>query len=402
MKIKLKIMVLLCVILFSGCTKQEVSKTPAGTAAAKDTGSVAVLSDVAGMVLIDGEETGTQVKSNGTVTINGILNGDTEVAVKLDDGTIVRAADMVPVRSGETVTVQIKASAEQPKIVEAPVIPETPSVTKPAGQTRAADKPARPATIPAQQKQPADKPAQPAPATQSAPQNQADGQTGSRNQRSGTDNGTNNAQRTEPPPAANAPAGRTITSEPLKIPEPTIQTVDPSFIEAARQAQQQSAAKVYKIGDAGPAGGIVFYDKGSYSDGWRYLEAAPPETEFAAEWGADEKDVPGTTQEVGSGKRNTQIIVKNLQQSGESGRAAQLCEGLNFNGFTDWFLPSRDELFLMYKNLEMKGLGDFVNSWYWSSSQSVNIYAWVQNFDTGRQDRHLKSIAYWVLAVRAY
>ena len=31
----------------------------------------------------------------------------------------------------------------------------------------------------------------------------------------------------------------------------------------------------YSIGDTGPAGGIVFYDKGSYSDGWRYMEAAP-------------------------------------------------------------------------------------------------------------------------------
>ena len=31
----------------------------------------------------------------------------------------------------------------------------------------------------------------------------------------------------------------------------------------------------YAIGDEGPAGGIIFYDKGEYSDGWRYLEAAP-------------------------------------------------------------------------------------------------------------------------------
>jgi hypothetical protein len=38
-----------------------------------------------------------------------------------------------------------------------------------------------------------------------------------------------------------------------------------------------------KIGHYGQAGGIVFYDKGSYSDGCCYLEAAPRETEKVAE-----------------------------------------------------------------------------------------------------------------------
>ena len=33
--------------------------------------------------------------------------------------------------------------------------------------------------------------------------------------------------------------------------------------------------KTYKVGDVGPAGGYIVYDKGSFSDGWRYLEVSP-------------------------------------------------------------------------------------------------------------------------------
>jgi len=39
----------------------------------------------------------------------------------------------------------------------------------------------------------------------------------------------------------------------------------------------------YSLRDIGPAGGYIFYDKGSYSNGWRYLEAAPVSTEWTDE-----------------------------------------------------------------------------------------------------------------------
>jgi hypothetical protein len=49
-------------------------------------------------------------------------------------------------------------------------------------------------------------------------------------------------------------------------------------------AQQQTAGE-YKVGDIGPAGGWIFYDTGQVTDGWCYLETAPVEAEFTAEWG---------------------------------------------------------------------------------------------------------------------
>jgi hypothetical protein len=165
------------------------------------------------------------------------------------------------------------------------------------------------------------------------------------------------------------------------------------------------SVKTYKVGDAGPGGGWVFYDKGIVSNGWRYLEAAPRETEFTAQWGAYGKDVSGTATAVGTGKRNTQIIVEYLRSIGEKSGAAQLCDELtvgNNNQFDDWFLPSKDELNLMYQNLKQKGLGSFSSSWYWSSSQDDLSNSWAQNFGDGRQYFGTKGSTDSVRCVRAF
>ncbi|MDR1930387.1 MAG: hypothetical protein LBQ44_07125, partial [Treponema sp.] len=158
----------------------------------------------------------------------------------------------------------------------------------------------------------------------------------------------------------------------------------------------------YKVGDFGPAGGLIFYDKGVFSDGWRYLEAAPVETEFRAQWGASGKTIDGTQANVGSGKRNTRIIVDKLNEWGESGRAAQLCGSLVSDGFSDWFLPGKDELDLMYKNLAKKGLGNFSSDDYWSSSEYSSGSAWDQRFSDGPQSGLNKTYTDSVRAVRAF
>jgi hypothetical protein len=148
----------------------------------------------------------------------------------------------------------------------------------------------------------------------------------------------------------------------------------------------------YAIGDTGPAGGIIFFAKSARTDGWRYMEAAPPETEFRAPWGVLLSDgrmapvVQGTESGVGTGVRNTQLINGRIAlEKGVSGKASQLCALLNTGGYTDWYLPSKDELMLMYKNLNSLGLGDFTADTYWTSTQSSEQSAYYQSFREGKQ-----------------
>jgi len=56
--------------------------------------------------------------------------------------------------------------------------------------------------------------------------------------------------------------------------------------------------------------------------------------------------------------------------------AAKLCQELSFNGFDDWFLPSRDELLLM-NNLTRNGLGDFDSDYYWTSTADGDKWAMI-------------------------
>nr|MDA8410381.1 hypothetical protein [Treponema sp.] len=157
---------------------------------------------------------------------------------------------------------------------------------------------------------------------------------------------------------------------------------------------------VLKVGDTGPAGGFIFYDKGEASEGWRYLEAAPRDQSTGIQWYNGSYIDIETGTAVGRGKANTESIIA---AQGSGNYAAALCKNLSLNGFSDWFLPSKDELDLMYKNLTKAGLGGFGEGWLWSSSQSGVIYgAWDQRYSDGVQDGGNKVIECSVRAVRAF
>jgi len=166
-------------------------------------------------------------------------------------------------------------------------------------------------------------------------------------------------------------------------------------------APEKQATPAYKLGDTGPAGGLIFYDKGNNIGGWRYMEAAAKDlgpTNYIENPGSFPKDLYALWERtyekegraVGRGIYNTEFLMTIAQARGGFTWAVRLCDNYEQNGFDDWFMPSRDELNFMYGNLYLKGLGNFRPEQYWSSTTWTDTWgsyrAWYVNFSDGKHD----------------
>ncbi len=137
------------------------------------------------------------------------------------------------------------------------------------------------------------------------------------------------------------------------------------------------------IGDPYKGGIIAYLD---YT-GWHGLIAAPYDQSEGAEWGCNLVQLPGADgTAIGTGNQNTIDIMAGCT---EEGIAARICGDLVLDGYDDWYLPSKDELNILYTNREK--IGGFSNYVYWSSSELPEInpgwvgpyYAFNQNFYSG-------------------
>ncbi len=139
----------------------------------------------------------------------------------------------------------------------------------------------------------------------------------------------------------------------------------------------------FTIGQTGPGGGIIFQVT---RDGLHGLEASKVDQSTAIQWhvynGID-LDTMAVKSGIRDGAFNTDRIII---IHGYENYAALLCANYSGGGYGDWYLPSKDELNLMYKNLHLKGLGNFTsNANYWSSTELNTDQAWVQLFTSGIQ-----------------
>jgi hypothetical protein len=151
-------------------------------------------------------------------------------------------------------------------------------------------------------------------------------------------------------------------------------------------------------------GGIIFWLDGNGGG----LIAAPTDqsTATGAEWGCYGTNITGADGiAIGTGNQNTIDIEAGCTTSGI---AADICANLTLGGFSDWFLPSKDELNEMYLNigqgnaLGLGNIGGFASYFYWSSTEFGNFSAWEQAFYSGYPDDISKGVNNYVRAVRAF
>jgi len=113
-----------------------------------------------------------------------------------------------------------------------------------------------------------------------------------------------------------------------------------------------------------------------------------------------------------AGEMNTALIVA-AQEGGPYDYAAAMCASFGFivDGvkYGDWYLPSVDELKLMYQNKNAidstsaaNGGASFTNSEYWSSEEYDLNNAYIVNFNGGNTDYKSKNRKYKIRAVRKF
>ncbi len=144
-------------------------------------------------------------------------------------------------------------------------------------------------------------------------------------------------------------------------------------------------------------GGIVFYVD---STGHHGLIAAKSDQSTSALWfNGNYIEIPAKGIKIGTGQQNTSAII-NYQGAGMY--AASICNQLEVNGGSDWFLPSKDELNLLYFQKAAGRIGTFANNFYWSSTEDSPTGAWSQSFLNGANSSADKSGTYYVRAIRAF
>ena len=171
----------------------------------------------------------------------------------------------------------------------------------------------------------------------------------------------------------------------------TLLAVSIIFSACKKEDEEPSAVS---IGDT-HQGGIIFYLNANGGG----LIAAPSDLD-PTQWGCYGTLI-GTNSGIETGAQNTIDIEAGCTTFGT---AADVCANLTLGGYSDWFLPSKDELNEIYVNLYLQELGGFTSGHYWSSTELDNNDAWNLSFGDGIQFSFNKNNSdhCYVRAIRAF
>ncbi len=167
-------------------------------------------------------------------------------------------------------------------------------------------------------------------------------------------------------------------------------------------AQVSFSSNTLAIGQSYQGGKIAYIlksgDIGYIAGQTHGLIAAPTDQSTYIVWHNGSyitSDAYGTA--IGTGLANTNTIVA---YQGTGSYAAYICYNLVLGGYSDWYLPSRDELNQLYLN--QSAIGGFVSNWYWSSSEYSSSKAYELNFSNGSMISYDKNDPIYVRAVRSF
>jgi hypothetical protein len=164
-------------------------------------------------------------------------------------------------------------------------------------------------------------------------------------------------------------------------------------------------------------GGVVFYifvdgETGYVAGETHGLITAVEDQSSSIAWNIGGNFPTGATgSAIGTGTANTTTIInaQNAQGASQTSYAAGLARAYTGGGYTDWFLPSKDELNRMWlkrTDINTTALANdgsnFSTNYYWSSTEVGDSVAYRQYFDTGSQSYVNKNNTYNVRAVRAF
>tara|TARA_R110001606_G_scaffold107625_2_gene232391 strand:- start:41299 stop:50172 length:8874 start_codon:yes stop_codon:yes gene_type:complete len=156
-------------------------------------------------------------------------------------------------------------------------------------------------------------------------------------------------------------------------------------------------------------GGKVIYEDPSGNWGLIAAESDAPNGSYGTSWGQDYSSyynqdlIGGTLSGIGTGSYNTQIMLDYAAGNPEWNTGAATSATATQNGYPDWYLPSKDELQLIYNNrsfFDAFSTTSYVG--YWSSTEASGGFAYSFNFDDGYSSSDFKDDYAHIRSVRTF